>query len=76
MPAAYVITGQNQTQEINPAGTGFHTVWNVSYRITDGPAKGTPGSIQFTEDEHTADMVKAAIDAKVKVLNDVAGIGG
>lgn len=75
-PETFQILSQSQTSEINPAGTGFHEVWNVTFKVTSGPAKGTLGSLQFPDDEHTADKVGAAIAAKVAALTAIAALGG
>jgi hypothetical protein len=75
MDYGYSITSQSQSTEINPAGNGFIPVWNVTYKVTSGPATGTVGSIQFTEDQHTATHVKAAIETKIAALSDVASLG-
>lgn len=75
MAVNYTITGQSQRTDINPSGTGFHEVWDVRFRVTDGPARGTDGTLSFPESEHTADMVKRAIEAKVAQLNAIASLG-
>lgn len=71
----YSIVSQNQTTDINPSGTGFHQVWEVTFKVTSGPAKGTLGTLTFPEDEHTADVVAKAIADKVSALTAVASLG-
>jgi len=75
MPAKYTVTSQQQSTEINPAGTGFHEVWNITYRVTDGPAKGTMATVQVPEDDHNPEAVNAAITAKIDALNGIASLG-
>lgn len=72
----YTVTSQSQSTEINPAGNGFMSVWNISYKVTDGPAKNTTGTVTVPEDEHTAPQVKALIEAKIAQLAAVASLGG
>ena len=71
----YSITSQSQSTEINPAGNGFIPVWNITYKVTSGPATGTSGTVQVTEDQHNSVSVKAAIEAKIKALSDIASLG-
>lgn len=75
MPVKYTVVSQAQSTEINPAGTGFHEVWNITYRVTDGPAKGTVATVTVPEDEHTPNDVDAAITAKIESLNGIANLG-
>ncbi len=72
----YTVTAQTQSTEINPAGNGFHNVWNITYKVTDGPARGSHGTVTVTEDEHNTAHVKAAIESKIKALSDIASLGG
>lgn len=71
----YKVTQQSQSTEINPAGNGFMPVWNISYKVTTGPATGMSGTVQVTEDSHNATHVKAAIEAKIAALSDIASLG-
>lgn len=71
----YTITAQSQSQEINPAGNGFEDVWKVSYKVTSGPATGMGGTVTVPEDQHNAQAVKAAIEAKIADLAQIASLG-
>lgn len=71
----YVITSQSQAQEINPAGTGFMTVWNIGYRVTTGPAAQSVGTVQVRSEDHNAETVGQLIAAKVADLTAVASLG-
>lgn len=76
MADTYTIQSQNQSTEINPAGSGFIDVWQITYKVTSGPAKGTVATVSVPDSEHTADYVKAAIEDKISTLADVASLGG
>jgi hypothetical protein len=76
MPAKYTITGQKQSSQINAAGNGFQNVWEVTYKVTDGPAKGTVGTVSIPEEDHNATYVQQAIADKVTDLSAVAQLGG
>ena len=75
MDYAYTVTSQSQSTEINPAGNGFISVWNITYKVTSGPASGTVGSVTVTDDQHNAAAVKTAIEAKIAQLSDIASLG-
>lgn len=74
MADTWRILSQKPGTEINPSGTGFEEVWNVSYQVTDGPAKGTIGTISVPEEDHNAAYLKSAIDEKVASLNEIASL--
>lgn len=75
MASNYSIVSQAQSIEINPGNTGFIPVWEITYRVTEGPAKGTVASVTVPEDSHTADDVQAAIEAKISDLEAIAKLG-
>jgi hypothetical protein len=70
----YQITGQTQKININPAGTGFQDVWEVTYKVTSGPSKGVQGMVTVPEEEHDAQHVKAAIESKISDLDEIASL--
>jgi hypothetical protein len=70
----YTIIGQKPNIAINPAGVGFQEVWEISYRVTDGPSKGTVATITVPDSDHNAAYVKQAIEDKIKALNAVASL--
>jgi hypothetical protein len=76
MPAGptWSITGQRLDTELSDTGTGFTTVWRVSYKVTSGPATGTTGYVNIPADQHNADTVAKAINAAVYHLDKVAGL--
>lgn len=76
MTSPYVITAQAPDQELNDAGTGFVNGWRVSYKVSDGPAKGTVGWVWVTNADHTAEIVSNMIEAKVNDLDAIAKLGG
>lgn len=75
MDYGYLITSQSQSTEINPAGNGFIPVWNITYKVTSGPATGSSGTVQVTDDQHNAKAVKGLIEAKIASLSDIASLG-
>lgn len=76
MAHKYSIMSQRQNVEINPQGTGFANVWEITYKVTDGPARGTIATVSVPEEDHTATYVDQAITAKIAQLDAVAGLGG
>lgn len=71
----YQILSQHPTVQINPAGTGFENVWEVQYKVTDGPAKGTVAIATVSDEDHNADAVSAVIESKISDLEGVANLG-
>lgn len=70
----YQITSQVQNTDINPAGSGFIHVWEISYKVTDGPSKGTNATITIPDNDHNAQYVQTAIESKIKDLDAVAAL--
>ena len=66
--------GQRLSTELSPSGAGFQDVWEVTYEITEGPAKGTVGMVKVPADIYTAEAVQEAIEAAVGHLHEVAGL--
>jgi hypothetical protein len=75
MASNYTVLSQSQSVQINPAGTGFADVWEITYKVTSGPAKGTVATVSVPEEEHNADYVKAAIEDKISALEDIHSLG-
>lgn len=74
MAANWKILSQTQAPEISPTGTGFEDMWTIKYQVTAGPSKGTIGQVQVPEEDHNADFVSDAINAKVADLDAVASL--
>lgn len=70
----YIITSQKQDVRINPAGTGFENVWEVTYKVTSGPSRGTSATVTVPEEDHNATYVKQAIEDKIAALDEVANL--
>ena len=68
------VTRQNLTTALSDTGTGFDTVWEVGYMVDTGPAAGTVGTVRVPASQFSAPTVKAAIDAAVYHLDQVAGL--
>jgi hypothetical protein len=66
--------GQRLTSQLTNAGNGFRDVWEVTYEVTSGPAMGTTGLVRIPVAQYSPSVVKAAIDAQVSSLHDVAGL--
>lgn len=75
MAQDYRITGQDATTGIAPNGRGFQNIWEVSYLVTDGPAKGTTGRVDVPEADHNAEYIDRAIRSKISDLHDIASLG-
>lgn len=75
MAQDYRVLGQKPEMNINPAGTGFTNDWAITYQVTDGPAKGTVGTVTVPQSDHNADYVDAAIREQMANLHGVASLG-
>lgn len=64
----YRVTNQRQTTQLN-AGQ-FQPVMQVTFEMTDG----TTGQVTVPLATYSSDTVKAAIEARVATLKDVAGL--
>ena len=76
MAKMYQVLSQKQDMTINPAGTGFENVWEITYKVTDGPAKGTVATITVPNEDHNATYVDSAINDKIAALHEIAQLGG
>lgn len=72
MADMWTITSQQLNTQLSDTGTGFESVWEVGYQITTGPASGTKGKVVVPASQYNAANVKAAIDAAVYHLDQVA----
>lgn len=70
----YTVTAQKQDEVINPQGNGFEHVWEITYKVTDGPSRGTSGMVRVSEDNHNAEYVRALIESKIAALDEVANL--
>jgi hypothetical protein len=68
------VVQQTLTTELSNSGTGFMPVWNVTYMVDSGPATGTQGKVNVPAAQFNADTVKAAIEAAVYHLDQVASL--
>lgn len=75
MADTYKILSQKPASTINPAGTGFMEVWEITYKVTSGPASGTVATVQVPDDEHDVAHVKDAIETKIEALGQIAQLG-
>jgi hypothetical protein len=73
MPKDYTVGNPRLDTEISEAGTGFTKVWEVPYKITDGPAAGTQGHVRIPADVYDADNVHDAIKQAVATHHEVMG---
>ena len=76
MADSYKITGQKQNVQISPAGAGFENVWDITYKVTSGPAANTVGTVTVLDADHNAKYVQQAIEEKIATLAAVASLGG
>ena len=70
----FTITGQKQNVQISPTGTGFEDVWDITYKVTDGPSKGTSATLVVPDADHNAAYINKAITAKIAALDEVANL--
>lgn len=66
--------GQRQAIELNPGGTGFQTVWEVTYLITAGAAQGQTGSVRIPEPLYSPETVRATVQAAVDRATAIAAL--
>lgn len=71
---SWTVTGQRLDTALSDSELGFVPVWKVSYRVVSGPAVGTTGYVNVPAATYNADTVKAAIDAQVAHLHNVASL--
>jgi hypothetical protein len=74
MADIYQIMSQKQDMTINPTGTGFIDTWEITYKVTDGPGKGTVATLTVPEDDHNVKYVDQAIRDKIAAISGVAGL--
>lgn len=75
MANEYSILSQDPTTDISPTGRGFMQVWEIVYKVTSGPAKGTIGRITVPNEDHNAEYVNNAIQSKIDDLHAIASLG-
>ena len=71
MAANYQVVSQKQNTQISPAGLGFIDVWEITYKVTDGPSKGTTATVTVPEEDHNADYIKKTIEDKISQLDAI-----
>lgn len=74
MADTWKVLSQKQGTEINSEGNGFEDVWTIRYQVTDGPSKGTIGTLSVPEEDHNAEFISDAINDKVAALDAVASL--
>jgi hypothetical protein len=67
----FTIVSQRQNTQISPAGLGFIDVWEITYRVTDGPSKGTTATVTVPEEDHNAAYIKQTIADKIAQLDAI-----
>jgi len=66
--------GQRLTVTLTNSGTGFIDVWEVTYMVDSGPATGTTGMVRIPVSQLNAEVVKAAVNAQVLHMHDIASL--
>lgn len=74
MAETWRVVSQRQSEELNPAGTGFETYWIVTYEVTSGPGQGSTGRVRIPVSQYTVENVSDVIEAQVGQVNAVAGL--
>lgn len=75
MAQDYQVLGQKQVMNLNPAGVGFSNDWEITYKVTSGPAKGTVATVTIPATDHNADYVDGAIREQMNNAHGVAALG-
>jgi len=75
MASDYKVISQHQDIQINPAGTGFENVWQITYKVTDGPSKGMTSTVTVPAEDHNADAVASAIESQIANAHAIASLG-
>lgn len=75
MAQDYQILNSVQSLDLSPAGYGFDHNWEITYKVTDGPAKGTIAKVTVPDADHNAKYVDAAIREKLEHLHAIASLG-
>lgn len=70
----YQILGQRADVSISKTGIGFDDVWHITYKVTDGPSRGTVATVEVPDAEHNAAYVKQTIEDKIKHLDAIASL--
>jgi hypothetical protein len=68
------VVSQRQTEQLNPSGSGFETVVEVTYSVTSGPARGTSGKVVVPQSQYNAATVQEMIQAAVDAHHEVAAL--
>ncbi len=66
--------GQVLTTDIAPSGTGFIDIWEVTYMIDSGPARGSTGKVRIPADVATPGLVRDTIAEQVSHMHGVASL--
>ena len=74
MADTWRVVSQRQSEELNPAGTGFESVWWVTYEVTSGPAQGSTVRVRVPLSYYNAEYVHDLIEAAVEQVNAVGAL--
>jgi hypothetical protein len=75
MAQDYKVLGQVQRMNLSPAGNGFENVWEVTYMVMAGPAKGHTATVTIPQADHNAVYVDGAIREQLMGMHEVASLG-
>lgn len=70
-PPAWVITAQMETTDVGPQGTYVSGV-----KVTFRTAAGVMGSVFVPQADYTVDRIRALINERAAVMDNVAGLTG
>jgi hypothetical protein len=74
MAVGFKILNQHPNVELAPGTNVFRNVWEISYEVTDGPAKGTHATVTVTDSDHNAEYVSKVIQDKIAHLHAIASL--
>jgi hypothetical protein len=75
MAQDYQVLNSVQRMNLSPSGSGFENVWEVTYKVTSGPARGTVATVTIPAADHNAEYVDDAIREQITNLHGVFSLG-
>lgn len=74
MADTYRIEEQREVPDLNRSGR-FVNVHEITYEVTNGPAKGSIGMVKVQQEDYNDKYVDAAIRAQISAKHSIAGLG-
>lgn len=74
MADTYRIESQREVPDLNRSGR-FVDVHEITYEVTNGPAKGAVGMVKVQQEDYNDKYVDAAIRAQISTKHSIANLG-